>query len=364
MSKAFEESICSEPATAQNAVRSLQSALPRLLIVGNPEDSHVGAHFKGSSEFLGWQSSMIDIRSAYCGPRLLKALLWRFDRRPFHLQTFSKEILETCRRERPTYLLTTGLAPVTAEELTEIGREGVTRLNFLTDDPWNVLQHSRWFENSLVHYDHVFSPRLANLDDLKSIGCRNVHYLPFAYSSFVHFPEIDVRPSAADADVVFAGGADTDRLPYMRALIAAGVRLSLYGGYWNQHKDLKPYWQGNVSATRLRQVTSRAKVAICLVRRANRDGHCMRTFEVVAMGACMLTEDTPEHRELFGNDGDAVLYFRSIAEMVDKTQWLLSNDTERNRLAAAAHTRITTRGNTYTDRLQTMIDCASRGLNH
>ena len=64
---------------------------------------------------------------------------------------------------------------------------------------------------------------------------------------------------------------------------------------------------------------------------------------------------------MFGLNGEAVMYFRSIPEMVDRARWLLQNEGERKRLASAAHRRITGGRNTYPDRLQTMLETA--GLN-
>jgi spore maturation protein CgeB len=81
----------------------------------------------------------------------------------------------------------------------------------------------------------------------------------------------------------------------------------------------------------------------------------MRTFEIPAIGACMLVEDTEEHREIFGPDGETVVYFRAIPEMIGKSRWLLERRAERQRLAAAAHARIVAGCHTYQDRLAAML---------
>jgi spore maturation protein CgeB len=81
----------------------------------------------------------------------------------------------------------------------------------------------------------------------------------------------------------------------------------------------------------------------------------MRTFEVAAMGACVLAEYTGEHEEILGPDGEAVVYFRSEGEMIERLRWLLDNDKERRRLGAAVRARITGGRNTYKDRLETML---------
>jgi len=110
----------------------------------------------------------------------------------------------------------------------------------------------------------------------------------------------------------------------------------------------------------LRAAIQGAKVALCLVRRANRDGHVMRTFEVPAVGACMVTEDTSEHREIFGDDGRNVVYFKTIPEMVERCRWLLTRPDEILRLRTAAHRLIVDGGNTYRDRLRQIVRLLSR----
>lgn len=72
----------------------------------------------------------------------------------------------------------------------------------------------------------------------------------------------------------------------------------------------------------------------------------------------MLAEDTEEHREIFGGDGEAVVYFRTPAEAAERSLYLLSNPAERNRLSAAVLTKVGTQKNTYRARLLTMLDTA------
>jgi spore maturation protein CgeB len=237
----------------------------------------------------------------------------------------------------------------------------VRTINFLTDDPWNPAHRAPWFLETLPFYDCVFSPRQANLDDLRRLGCRHVSYVSFAYAPGIHFPEGPGPEGGADgADLFFAGGADRDRVPYLAACIRAGFRVRLHGGYWHRYRETRAHAGGHLGPAELRRALRRAKVALCLVRRANRDGHVMRSFEIPAVGTCMLTEDTEEHRQIFGPDGQHVVYFRSLDEMVGRLRWLLDRPEERARLAAAAHRLIAVDGkNTYRDRLETMLALAA-----
>jgi spore maturation protein CgeB len=264
---------------------------------------------------------------------------------------------------KPRFMLATGIAPIERTTLQEIGRMGTIRLNYLTDDPWNPSHVARWFLEALPCYDFVFSTRTSNLEDLGNRGCSRVRYLPFAYAPAVHYPSYGSKETdASSVDVAFAGGADPDRVPLLAALIRAGFRVDLYGGYWSRYPETRSASRGHADPDTIRKALGSAKVALCLVRRANRDGSAMRTFELAAMGACILAEYTDEHREILGEDADAVMYFRSRGEMVDRLRWLLAHDEERGRLGSAVLERITSGGNTYKDRLHTMLAVAERAM--
>jgi len=331
-----------------------------LLLVGNPDPIQVGAHLSAAAESLGIHPVVCDVSEAYDGPLWRNRVNWWLrGRLPTRLQAFSAKVLEMCQEVRPTWLLATGIAPLEEAALKEIGKLQVRRLNYLTYDPWNPAHRASWFLQAVSQYDYVFSPRRATLSDLRAHGCLSACYLPFAYAPELHFPETtanDTERARLASDIVFAGGADRDRVPYMQALIHAGFDVALYGGYWERYPQTAGSSRGHADAQTLRKVVGAAKVALCLVRRANRDGNVMRSFELPAMGACMLTEDTVKHREIFGNDGEVVTFFSTREEMVEKLRWLLTHDDERLRLKEAAHRMITRGHHTYRDRLEAMLE--------
>ena len=333
-----------------------------LVLVGNPDASHVGAHLKRAAEGLGLETVVCDVTEAYDGPVWRNRVNWWMrGRLPTRFQAFSAKVLETCRDVRPTWLLTTGIAPLEEGALKEIGKLQIRRLNYLTDDPWNPAHRAAWFLSAAPQYDYVFSPRRATLGDLRRLGCMSACYLPFAYAPDLHFPEAPTNGERAriQSDIIFAGGADRDRVPYMESLIQAGFDVALYGGYWERYAQTAPAARGQADAVTLRKAVGAAKVALCLVRRANRDGNVMRSFELPAMGACMLTEDTEEHHEIFGDDGEAVAFFRTREEMVEKLRWLLAHEDVRRRLKESAHRVVTAGRNTYRDRLEAMLERAT-----
>ncbi|MDB9456400.1 glycosyltransferase [Dolichospermum circinale CS-534/05] len=330
----------------------------KLLIIGLSGTTHIGGTFFKVAKNLHLDPRFINVDLAYQAPKWLKTINWHLrGRYPSNLNTFSQDVVKQCVNLQPQWLLTTGIAAINNLALHQIGEMGIKRLNFLTDDPFNPAHYAPWFFKALPHYDIVFSPRRANIEDLLNAGCPQVEYLPFGYDHDLFYPAdlSKLNPDATVPDVVFAGGADRDRVPYMSALIKSGINLALYGGYWERYPETKAHTQGQADVSTLRLAIGRAKISLCLVRKANRDGNCMRTFEVPAIGSCMLTEDTQEHREIFGQEGEAVVYFNTIPEMLEKTHWLLNHDDERQRLAKNAHLLITQGSHTYGDRLKTML---------
>lgn len=332
-----------------------------MIIVGSTAHHHIGHHLFQAAERMELNVKIIDMRLALQGHSLFRRISWHlFDHRPLNIRKFSNFVFDVCEEFEPHYILTTGTLPMTNSVLQRIGK-AVNLLNYMTDDPWNPSRRSeRLFEN-LSFYHLVLTPRRSNINDLKELGCV-VEYVKFGYEPDIHFSEAPPEhlSDKFECDVMFYGGADKDRLPMAKAMIEAGFNVHLYGGYWNRDRTTRPFHRGTALGADLRWAVSGAKVCLCPVRRMNRDGHVMRTFEVPAMGGCMLAEDTEEHREIFGEEGKNVLYFRDDGDMIDKIRILLNDETLRLTLAKQAHHHITTGPNTYYDRLVEMLGYAER----
>jgi len=330
----------------------------KIFILGVGEEKHVGGQLRKAAEKLGLEHRLFDTREAFRDSCLLQKLAWKVWKRPIALGRFSKKIMQAVQREKPGLLLVTGSAPVSGAALREIGKAGVRKINYSTDDPWNPAHRAGWFLRALPEYDRVFSTRRANLGEFSALGVRASH-LPFGYDPGLYFPDDgglmpDIRRSE-EAKVFLAGGGDVDRYPLVKALKEAGIGLSLWGGYWE--KAGLPSG-GFLDAAEIRREAARCMVSLILVRRANRDGSAMRSFEIPACGACCVAEDTEEHREIFELDGEAVLYFRTPKELVRRVKEVFGNPELRAKLRANAHRAITGKPNTYVDRLKTILEQA------
>ena len=331
----------------------------KLALLGTLGGTHIGGSFARGAAKLGIESIWFDADKASAGPRLLRSLSWHLaDRRPLHLNRFSNELVKACARAKPEILIATGMAPLTESALRALRQLGIVSVNYSTDDPWNPAMRSHWHLRALPSYDLVFSPRRSNLDDFQRLGCPKVHYLPFGYDETLFASPVQSGDTPAH-DVLFVGGADADRAAFMTEFMRHGPPVAVAGGYWERYPAFRAYALGTKPPEVIRALTAAAKVNLCLVRRANRDGHVMRSFEIAAAGGCMLAQDTDEHREIFGPEGEAVVYFRDAKEAAQRARALLCDSSERKRLAAGLHRRIVGGAHTYAHRLATMLGIAS-----
>lgn len=337
-----------------------QTAPSKVVIVGGVGGTNIGSSLLRACEDRQVEARIINASAAMSRQRTVQRVFWHLGgRRPVHLTAFSDQVLETCAEFGAGVLLTTGGAPVTADAIGRAKALGMTCLNYSTDDPWSRGHRAAWFLRALPRYDIVFTPRRSNISDFEALGCPLVRFLPFGFDERLFAVPADANEGAAAGhDVLFVGGADHDRVAFFAQMMRAGTKPALIGDYWDRFGPTRGLSLGHLSPQQLQVHTFRAAVNLCLVRRSNRDGHVMRSFEIPACGGFMLAEDTPEHRELFGREGDCVLYFSSPEQAAEKARWALAHPQERRAMAARGQQLVSERGHTYGDRLQAMLDGA------
>lgn len=325
-----------------------------LLICGEWGGSSV-AHslFKSASLDENSSTEFFNVKLADARFNLVNKVLWRMGKRAAHPRRLERRILQAA--DRHSCLITTGIAPVRAAALRDLRRRECVTLHYSTDDPWSRNHSAAWHHRALVEYDIVFTPRRANEQQLRELGCRDVRYLPFGFDERLFPAEPTSAPEKTRVQTLFVGGADAERAGFLRAFAAAGGNPVLVGGYWDRWSDLAPRWLGHCPPERVLALTKSAAINLILVRRSNRDGHTMRSIEAGAIGGCLLVEDTQEHRTIFGGDGACVRYFVSPQQAASLARNLLDDPAERERMARAVRDRILSEGHSYADRLRTMM---------
>lgn len=324
-----------------------------MLFIAYDAEGHVGRHLTEAAEQLRIDFRVMSPALAFDAPWLISKINWHGrGHRPTRLEEFGRRAIEVCTSFHATHVIATGVAPLSADVLRTLHKAGVRVVNWLTDDPWNKAHRAPWFLATLPQYDVMFTPRTSIIDDLRTAQARRVELLPFAYCIACHFAPHKYHERAV---VSFVGGADTDRARYINALVHDGVAVELYGGYWQRERALRESAGGFLDMAAYRAVVAGTAVSLCLVREANRDAHVMRSYELPAMRACILAQDTPDHRELYGPDGETVRYFRAADDIAAAARRLLSDAAERHRLAVAVHSRVVRPENSYNARLEQLL---------
>jgi spore maturation protein CgeB len=287
-------------------------------------------------------------------------------RRPLTYWALNLSLRRACVEFQPDVTFVVKGAHIAPATLAWIQRRsGCLLINYATDDPFNKAVNTADLVKGIRFYDLYACTKRAILDDVERMGARRVAYVPFGYKPDVHFPEnvpTAEERSRFEADVAFVGGCDEDRVPYFRALghECPGIRLRLYGSYWNRYPEFESVYRGVVYGREYRLAVGMSQIVVNLVRRANRDGHVMRTFELPACRAFVLTERTPEHEELFREHAEAA-YFATPEDLVSQVKYFLGRPEERERLRAAAHEKVVFGGHTYKDRLHAIFNVIGIG---
>lgn len=315
-----------------------------------------------SPDFVFWFLDEARFLSS-AGVGMLNRVAQVLHRAPPGVGQLNRALVRTAAEVHPDIVLVVKGAQIEPDTLIAVREQtGATLVNFATDDPFNPAVSTSWLVRSIPLYDVYACSKRAIMPDVRAAGAPQVVYLPFGYKESVHFPERPATPEEVrrfSSDAVFIGGADHDRVPYFEVLLRRlpNLRLHLYGGYWDHYPALRRYYRGFARGRAFRLALGGAAIALNLVRRANRDGHVMRTFEIPACGAFMLAERTDEHLELFAADHEAA-YFSTPDEMVEQVRYYLAHEESRARIAARGHERAVRGGNTYADRMKAILEAA------
>jgi spore maturation protein CgeB len=330
----------------------------KILIIGYTSQVYdVGSAFVRSAKELNLSVSVSNIQNYQISmQKFWGKLIYRInDKRTLEWWKFNHDTQELIEQFEPEIILVTGLISL-SEEIFKISQKINARIvNYLTDDPWNPYMCSQRFIKTLPLYNSIFSTKKAIIPDLIKNQVQKVEFLPFAFDPWLH--HIDDNIAKKDIpDICFIGTADQQRQKFFQNFPQKITgKLGLYGAGWDKINHLQAYSKYFLYGDAYCQVIKQCKINIGLVRRANRDGHAMRSYEIPACGGVGIYEDTPEHRQLFSNYPEYG-FFTSPEELAEKCNFLIKSLDEREKMRFLGHQVVATNINTYTHRLRTIIE--------
>jgi len=333
---------------------------PRILLVGNlkPQDF----------EFCWWQwlraqsYPILTIDPTYILnnslPSSVQAFFWRFLQDPLVLLV-SQQFIKAALSFQPELILVVSGHLISSIALKTVRNEtNATIYHFYGEDFFNPLNTNQTLKATAFLYDHLFTTKRFNVSELAEIGLEQVSYIPHGYRPNCHFP---VTVSLADrqeygSDLTFVGTYELERASTLAQLKEFDLRI--WGSSWHKAKGklglFNAIQKRPIYCEEMSRVFNASKICLAFLRKANRDRHTSRTFEIPACGGFQLSERTEDILEFF-EEGKEIECFESVDELKDKSNFYLKHESQRQRLALAGNARVQRSSYSYTDRLQSIL---------
>lgn len=282
--------------------------------------------------------------------RIVASIGWRL-RRPVDLAEENAALLASALAVRPDVVICDNARNIRPRTLEAIRAETGAILAFSSpDDIIAPHNSSHWLQASYPLWDVWFTTKTFNVDELRARGVRRPILVGNMYDPAIHTPlsPADVGPEYEAFDAVFVGTHERAREADLKALAEAGLRVLVHGNparrFSQGWRVLEPYGvtvrPAVVDADYARAV-HHGKIAMCFLRKLNRDQITQRSIELPAMGRAMLGEKTDEHDAHFV-DGIEYIGFSDRSEMIAAAKDLVANPVRRAAVGRAGRQRCET----------------------
>jgi glycosyltransferase involved in cell wall biosynthesis len=193
-----------------------------------------------------------------------------------------------------------------------------------------------WFSQ----YDMVFATSSKAL----SHACRFIARekclgeLPLAADTSLFKPGPGTEPF--ESDIVFVGNLYAVQRQFVdNAELLKKIRFKFFGNLENPNHCLKAFNCGAIPHSRIPDIYNSAKIVLDDCTAMCKPWGCInsRTFEAMACGACVLSNEIPGLRAFFQ---DSIVTYKDAEDFDRKVHWLLHDDHARKTIGAGARKKI------------------------
>lgn len=265
---------------------------------------------------------------------------------------YNRRVLEFAKSVKPDIFFTINGKLIYRKTVEKIKDLGVKTVCWWVDPPEI---YTEW-KGYMKSYDYFFTfiPRM----DINYLGKKlpNVYYLPLGC-----WKALDPRNlSKFDRDVCFVGTMYRNREKVMAEILKKGFKLEIFGGNeWKKAKHVAKAYTGKaVIGDEMLHEYRKSKIGLNIhqdygIKKTKKLGANMRTFEIPASGCFQIVDYRHYIDELFEVDREIVC-FENTKDLVDKIEYYLENDDEREKIAEAGRRRVL-REHTYIKRMKDML---------
>ncbi len=311
----------------------------KLLLVGYfPQNTSIYAYassFINPLQFLGFDIKTFNYRHRYlAGNNKLSCAI--------NHRLINHQLLQTANAFKPDVIFFIKAETITAKTVHALKKTtGALLINFYPDSPFAL-----WNGNStpavlasLPLYDHFLIWSHELIPALTSAGCKQVSYFPFAFDSELYKQTIILSPPEEEhfnADVCFVGTWEPEREQWLTALCEKlpTVNVAIWGNEWKKNisptSPLNAKIRGDaIYGTNMRKAFVSSKIVLNFIRQQNLQAHNMRTFEVPASNAFLLTQWTHDQASILFKEYESIACFTTLDDLIQKIAYYTSHEEER-----------------------------------
>ncbi len=211
-------------------------------------------------------------------------------------------------------------------------------------------------------YDFYFTKDPYIFNFMRHKASLNAFYLPEAFNQRVHkMPETDrqILEEKVDIDVVVFGSIYPYRAELVKAVIKAGIKVTMFGNNLNSDPLLKNSFRNEwITGDRKNEILVGSKVVFNNFHFAEIDSVNCKFFEISGIGGFQICDFKPIIAEYSAISPDRFT-FNTIGDAVEKINFYLENPVQRYEMAEQQRKHFLTH-HTYDIRVQQMLDIISK----
>jgi len=295
---------------------------------------------------------------------LLARIFWKL-RWPIDVDAENERLVDAVTAKKPDVVFVDNSRVIRRSTLIKIRASCNPILVYYSPDDIVGAHNLSWpIRLTFSEWDVFFTTKTFNVLELRQRGVRNPILIGNSFDLDIHRPMTreEVGEEYEHYDLVFMGTFERARRNSINRLAEAGFRVLVYSGDPNSWK------YGTHPSIVVRQARygpqycagmHHGKIALCFLRKKNRDRITTRSIECPAMGRPMVAEKTEEHdRHL----ADQIEYigFVDESDLIAKVRELLTDDIRRRDLGINARARCLASGYSTNDRALEMIRAIRR----
>ena len=306
-----------------------------------PSNSSFLPPLKKAFKSISWQVATFDYRKGDFPIRILR-FTPIIGGRQEAAEAINKKILKISRKCSPDLILTVKGETLWKRLLGDLKTQKTKVVNWFPDpmNTWDLAKKIVPFYDYFLHFDPLI------VEKLKSVGYKNIYYLPFA-------SEIQKSSKAKkNYDISFIGTYSEFRENYLSNL--KKFNLNIWGDPRWYSSSLKKFVRGGrIHQDKMKDIIKKSKININIHFNAPREGANLRTFEVAGCSSFLLTDYVKDIENLF-KVGKEIDLYRTPLQMVSKSKYYLNNESLREKIAEAGYKKAKSMHN-YVKRVQEML---------